>query len=289
MALDTYALVTLQNLKDWLGISVTTYDTILENLINATGYRIERYIGRQIMARDRIEFIDPDGSNTISLPQYPVNSIRYVGYGVQTVLTVSAASGSTDASATVQVQDDQITTVRNTAAGATNTTVSVTFASQPLTSGMATALSAVAGFTASSATTIPSRYLHPVGPIDVTDSPANLTGPVSTASGYRVEAATGLLHLPRFWRDDWAYDEGDTVGFGCTEQIVVVDYNAGYTTCPYDISQACLEIASAAYRARFKDANVDSETLGDYSYTSAVRDAANDLLDALLGSWREVR
>jgi len=288
MALDTYALVTLQEAKDWLGISVTTYDTILENLINATTARIEQYLMRQVKARDRIEFYDPDGSNTLLLRQYPVNSCRFVGFGSQVAVTVSASSGSTDASATVETQDDSIVLVRNTSAGSTNTTSTVTFASNPRTDDLATAIAAVTGFSASVSVSFPSRYLHPGGPSDVKDRPVYLTCPSVTGAGYRLERSTGILHLPRRSTLSWEMDDDDS-GFGCERQTVVVDYNAGYATVPYDIVQACLELVGAAYKARFKDANVDSETLGDYSYTSAVRDAQGDMLERLLGGWREIR
>ena len=102
-----------------------------------------------------------------------------------------------------------------------------------------------------------------------------------------MDSLAGTIEFPSgFNTDDW--EELDEE-WGSESQVVVVDYNAGYSTVPADIVDACLQIAAAAWRARFMNANVQSETLDVYSYTSAVRDASLDLLDNLLGGWKEIR
>lgn len=45
-------------------------------------------------------------------------------------------------------------------------------------------------------------------------------------------------------------------------------YTAGYTTIPYDLEQACLDLCVWFYKMR-QNMGMQSETLGEYSYTKA--------------------
>ena len=47
-----------------------------------------------------------------------------------------------------------------------------------------------------------------------------------------------------------------------------ISYTAGYTTIPNDLAQACIELVSY-FMAQTKDKGMQSERLGDYSYTRA--------------------
>jgi len=87
MAVGTYALTTLANLKAFLGISVSTNDTLLENCIDRTTKLFEQETRRKLKAREYTydsDSGDYDSDNAvlngnsrdrIALPQYPVNSI----------------------------------------------------------------------------------------------------------------------------------------------------------------------------------------------------------------------
>ncbi len=291
MAVGQYALTTLQTLKDWLKITDSASDTVLERLIDSTTARIESYCGRKFKARQFVEFRDPDGLN-LKLQNWPVTACSFLGYGRETAMVIGSTV-TTDVAATVTVStaspftSNYALVLTRTAADGTTEATTLLFATYLTVSQLAAAVNATTGFTASVAVDGPTAYLHRVGPIDCTRSTAALTLPSERAADYRIDLNAGVVRLPIGFRsrDDWAdgwYDSDQP-------QTVVIEYTAGFSTIPDDVAQACVEIAAAAYRARFMDANVESESIGDYSYTSAVRTAGEDLLDSLLSEWRDIR
>ena len=79
MALDTdNALTTLDDVKTWCGVNTTEYDTLLTDYINAVSWQFNTYTNRKLKARDITAQYDGDGSNTMVLPEYPVNSITSI-------------------------------------------------------------------------------------------------------------------------------------------------------------------------------------------------------------------
>lgn len=87
MSVGTYALTSLAKLKEYLGITVTTWDTFLEGLVDAATAQAETYTNRNLKARDYsydsdAAAYDPDnavldgnGLDRIVLPQYPIVSV----------------------------------------------------------------------------------------------------------------------------------------------------------------------------------------------------------------------
>lgn len=296
MAVDTYALTSLTNLKTYLGISVTTWDTQLENAINAASARVEAYIGRKIKSRTWIEHIDPDGSDRINLRQYPITSIDFLGVGAKPVLTIGYDNTSTIIFASAQwdaANPDGGPGTLTLKSGQTTGHLSVTTdATLRSTSSMA-ALS-VAGFTFTLIENVRADWLHQQGPVDVTQSPMQLTAPAVTDVDCRVDRERGILWRPK-WSDEWTdgWDEALGIGwrprFGFSPQSMVVQYTAGYATIPYDIEQATLDVAKAIYMGRRRDPNVNSESLGDYSYTHGGASRITEILEEQLGTWKEIR
>jgi hypothetical protein len=290
MAVDQYALTTLQRLKDWLGVTTSTNDTLYERSIDAASARIERFIGREIVARDRIEFRDPQRSDTLVLKQYPVISCRFIGYGAKTALTVSANPQAADLSGTVQVTDSAIVTVRNTAGGVTNTTLTYDFATPTYTTAeqVQPLINAATGFLCTLDWNAPLRYMHRMGPIDVTDNPAHLTAPDIRATDFIIDLPRGIVHLGASYRSvQWPTDWHGT--FGASPQTVVIDYRAGYETVPYDIEETCWMVAAQLFRNRQRDMGVNSESLGDYSYVNRGPSTIDEILEEHLSQWRAIR
>lgn len=77
MALNSNALVTLEEVKQWLGNS-TINDLVLEIYINGISDMILKMIGRNILATDYIENIQGTNTEYLLLKNYPVNSVRSV-------------------------------------------------------------------------------------------------------------------------------------------------------------------------------------------------------------------
>lgn len=74
MALDQYALVSLDRLKSYLGIPVsyTEKDLVLEDIINASSAKIESFIDRKVLSRQYSEIQDGRGTDRIVTRQYPL-------------------------------------------------------------------------------------------------------------------------------------------------------------------------------------------------------------------------
>ena len=72
-------------------------------------------------------------------------------------------------------------------------------------------------------------------------------------------------------------------------QSTLIEYSAGYTTTPDDIHQACLVLAGTMYLSRKSDTSLQSESLGDYSYSMASADSSRAMMEDMLGSWKEIR
>jgi hypothetical protein len=122
----------------------------------------------------------------------------------------------------------------------------------------------------------------------------HLTAPAVTDVDLRVERDRGILWRPK-WDDDWSegWDQLASIGwrprFGFSPQSMVVQYTAGYATVPYDIEQTVQEVAAAMFRSRKRDETLNSESLGDYSYTSGGSARITEIMEERLASWKEIR
>ena len=73
MALSVYALCTLQSVKDLLGITVNTYDALLEMIIDAASDSIETYCERLFASRTYTnELYDGNGADDFWPDQFPI-------------------------------------------------------------------------------------------------------------------------------------------------------------------------------------------------------------------------
>lgn len=75
MALLAYALTTVARQKSFLGISSASYDTLLENLINAATDCLEHYCDRRFKVQTiSNEVYDGDNTKKLVLRQWPVDT-----------------------------------------------------------------------------------------------------------------------------------------------------------------------------------------------------------------------
>jgi uncharacterized phiE125 gp8 family phage protein len=80
MALQANALITLNQAKDYLSISLadTSQDSWVETLINSASDRIERHCLRSFKSASRQTVFDGNGNNEVVLPHWPVTAIADV-------------------------------------------------------------------------------------------------------------------------------------------------------------------------------------------------------------------
>lgn len=286
MAVGTYALTSLANLKQWIGISTSTDDAVLEKAIDRATARIESYVGRQILSRSYAEWRSGAGVDTIRLHQWPVTQVTNVWTGNYAALVVSSGD-ATDIRASIAVNQETgtnaVSLTRTTSAG-TSTTTNLALGTYPTTTSLATAIGSTAGFACSLGKNIRSVQLRPRAGADTILATVTLFA-ADTASEYTYDYDTGRLSIDPSWWAQWPMDRGvmpDAV------KSVLVEYTAGYETVPDDIEQACIEVAAMMYRDRRRDSGLASESLGDYSYTRANRAEMDTTMASLLADWREI-
>ncbi len=85
MAAGPNDLTTLANAKQWLNITVTTDDALIQRLITAFSAAIQTYLNRTIAVTAYTENRTGTGSNTIALTNYPIQSITSLVVGQQTI------------------------------------------------------------------------------------------------------------------------------------------------------------------------------------------------------------
>lgn len=271
MAVDTYALTSLANLKSYLGITSSSDDTILEKSIDRASDIAERYMGRKILSRAYVEWRDTYGQERIRLYQYPASIIRFVGIGYNAAITVGATN-PLDPAVSVTVSDSAVILYRQVAAG-TETTTTLTFATYPTTALIATAINATTGFSGSVVLDLPSRYIRRMSGRTLRNATVNLEAPDQAMEDYLADLDTGVVYGRQL------------TGY----RSVLIDYTAGYATTPDDIEQAVLMIAASLFQGRKRDPNIASESLGGYSYSLRAPGQSQEEARSLLDAFKTLR
>jgi hypothetical protein len=303
--IDTYALTTLASLKRNLGITASTDDTLLTELINAAGAKIERIAGRKFAARTFRERLNGVGQEVVTLRNWPVLYVGRAVYGAANAFDLTFSGSAIRAMAQVYFDEDM------TAAGSgvrlvsiasngteTATTSGLDFDTVKSVNALVTAINLVSGWTATELTNVPTLELSPLVFSSLTDQTASFTYPDSNAHATLVDPARGLIQL-RTRTDDWRWNHGgghyssllsnpfyETPG---AFRGVLVEYRGGYATIPDDIGQLANEFAALLYRQSLKDGSVQSENLGAYSYTLADQTKLTESMTAKLAPYTEVR
>ena len=289
MAVGTYALTSLANLKAWIGISGSDNDAVLEASIDRATSVIESYCDRKLKSRTHYEWVQPDGDRTFVLDHPPISSVDTIAFGRQDSFTVTSDTGATDVLATVGFDGTELRLRKVDASGA-STASTLAVASYPTTSQMVSYINAsVSGWSATLVENAYTRSLYRFGGRGVKDAPCHVRFPRDNVSEYEVEFERGQVHLtvdrfPGIRTDDAAPNRFPRGFFP-----VFVEYVGGYETVPDDLEQVAIEVASDLYRERLSDRTKASEALGDYNYSRA---GVADLLEsraAKLAAYRRIR
>lgn len=289
MAVGTYALTSLENLKNYLDITGTSDDVILEGCIDRATGIIESHCDRKLKSRTYYEFLMPEGDRTVRTEEHPIISVDAISYGSKTTFSIESDTGTTDVVATVAFDGTDLR-LHKVASNGTTTTSTLSAATYPTTSALVSQInSAVSGWTATLTVNAYTRSLYHFGGHGVTDANCEVHYASDNVSDYRIDYGSGRIHIiaDRFpaIRSDDAHANRFPSGF----YPVFIQYTAGYATVPNDLEQVCLEIAGDLFRERLQDRTLQQESLGDYSYTQA---AIADLLAervAKLDHYKEIR
>ena len=271
MAVAATSLVTLAELKTFLGITGGGSDAILEQSIDRASAWVERYCGRRFTDARVQEVYDTFGHDRVVLKSPPATKVYFVGALKQTVLSVYSTDPS-DSFASVSTDSTSLHLVRRDSTG-TETVTSLSLTTYDTTNELATAITATSGFRATANLNIPSIYLDGVAGRDLRISGCLIQGWVYSLTDYGVDEDKGIIY-------------GETLtGY----QQVIVDYTGGYTTIPADVVYATLMVAAKFYRDRTRDMSVASESLGGYSYSRRAAAEAQQEIRDMLGPYRRIR
>lgn len=255
MALQTYALITLSPLKEYLFITSDDYDNPLERCIDRATDYIERYCNRQLKTRSYTrEIYWGEGTTQLILEQYPVTKVSRISIGRTNAFSIKNTTATTYA------------TFEVTATGVTlnsdGSETVLTFAGNATITLLKTAIEAVSGW---SVTLLLSSYgalksselLRRPGLACKSPTIAYAEIPNDELDDYHVISPSEARNYGIVY-----YPAGFTAG-----QEYFVDYQGGYQTIPYALEDACVRLAAYFYHKSKQDSTLKSESLGDYSYT----------------------
>lgn len=269
MATSSTSITSLQALKRYLRLTTSDDDRLLTELLDAATNRIEEFCQRTFVSATYKQFISGSGSGTLSLPNFPITSIRRLGWERKNALSVDAST-STDLRATVEVQDNQIVLKRWDSVGA-ETETSIAFADYLTTALMAAQITATTGWTATADETVMCDELMRQGGQDALSASAQLYYLKSTDADYRVDEDSGRINLLSAQSEtQWYPFDPNAISFPRGSHNIFVDYTAGYAqaSVPVALQEIAFEIVSSAYHGGRHDPTVASESLDGYSYST---------------------
>lgn len=253
------ALITLTRAKEFIPNFPDDDDTVLTSILNASSELIEKWCNRTFASETYDQLYDGTGYRHLLLEVYPILSISRIATSPTEVIRISNA-GSGVSRATVRVTSTGV--VLTSVASAVTTTTTLTFATYTTLSALATAVSAVSGWTATATdpySTWASADLRAV------------QGAFNAASSRQVGLIVHTDELSEYSLREDIGEVYNPYGFSRGYKNWRVVYTAGFTAVPEPIQQACAELAAATYNARNVNPNLQSESLGQYSYTVAAQ------------------
>lgn len=268
MALGTYAIVTLADLKALLGFTNTdtARDALLEQCIDRASSMVETVLGFGVIARDWVEWHSADGARTVMLKNTPVNVVNLVATEFVDAMTVTPAVGVTAATVAVSLTGVTI----NWFDGSAQQTTTYTLAANTTVDAIVSNVSPPTGATMELVRDGPSNQLVP-GAYDFVEGAATLSMAVADGRRWRVDHTTGELTIARNDDHTWSDYEPEPYRTGrggpVGAQRVCVKYNAGWVlaSVPFDIVEAVLSTARSLFLGRANDETKQSESLGDYA------------------------
>lgn len=264
MTLNPYALTTVAAVLAYGNISDDA-STRIESLINAMTDRMERECSRKFAARDFYEWYNVGrDQEELVLNNYPIIRAPSLFYGQQPCLTVSYTGSAIEA--VISSALDRLTITTYSTAGV-RTQTDYLFTTYGSVSALATAISLVSGFSASTTFNTPSFRICPAAGFNLLLTAALFTYPAWSLYNPATDYNSGVFAFrPAYWAGE-APHFARTMPAG--SQQMLAEYRAGYETIPDDLAMLCNELVTDTFNRSNRDNTVTSETLHEYSYTLA--------------------
>lgn len=252
-------LSTLTNVKEYLGVTSTTDDTLLTNCLDRASAAIDRICRRTLLSTSHREIRSGDGAPILALYNYPVTAVEYLAIGKVAPLYVSNSNANGAYMATVSVSDTSMSLVIS--GGTDAGTDTLTLSTYTLTTLVAAINALGKGWAATLTDTNYGDWsaseLIPVYGQNCYDGlAAYIYCPGTPESEFVIDLQSGLIE--------------SSTGFVFGTDNVIAKYTAGYSTVPVDLEQVAIEAASLLYKTRKQDKTVHSERLADHQIAYAV-------------------
>lgn len=245
-------MIDLTYLKAYLGISVTTYDTQLTYIMNAAIDAIERFCNRPLQLTRKIEVWQPETGESLPTKfytEYEPKFINYVLTSVEQAIEIAGPAGSTVAvsSKAIHAREYGVETETYELTGAEISTLVTAVSSWGDADWAATANNATVDWSK-----VPDTFLLPM---ETTDASATtkIYGFIPVSATYE------------FDRDDWSIE------LTSTPSQIMIDYLTGYDIVPDDLKQKTAELCKRMWDSLNVSFVMESETIGNYSYTNALQ------------------
>lgn len=266
--LSAYALTTLEGVKRHMQISVSTYDTLLTDLINQVSALIEHETGRLFKARDFRLRRDLRRERKVVLPIFPVQSVNRISYGQQEALSVRYSGSAIRANISVYSNPESadgggVRLVTVSTAGV-RTATALTFASYPSLSLLETAIEAASGWSATVVSNMPSADLWATAGESALNRDVKLYFPDQDEDSYTINQKAGIIEFNRQSESGWLDGGGGGGRFPCKHQGLMIEYRAGYETIPGDVELLCRELVKEAFYSGQQNTGLRSYALGPY-------------------------
>lgn len=267
---------------------------LIDQLINRASDLIETVCDRKFASRDFIEWHDINPTDAVKTDNFPVTAVKRLAYGTDNALSVQATT-ATDIEAIVEVQDAAVVLRRFDSSG-TEASTSLDFDTYPTTSDLVTQINATSGWSATLNKNVRSKVMHRRPGTDAKETVAYLTYPDHYDIVGRLAEDEGIIYVSAYDSGPWYPSEisypgsiANCRGRPNVPQRIMVEYTGGYATIPDDVEQLCIEAVKKAYDSRGHDSSMQSESVGDYSYTlmSGVQQALD--LESTLSRWKDIR
>ena len=253
----SHDLTTLSAAKEYLRAGDDD-DTLIGNLIDRTSAEIESICNRYFNTASYADWFDGNGATAFYLDHYPVTAVTRVTSGKLNVLGVWCSS-TTVTHATVRVTSANLILVHTDSSGSTTTNLSFsTYTTIALLLAEINATGSGWGGLDLSYGTYLTADLTQTPALYCLNGYAYLPHPYQSLTDYLWDEDSGRLH----------YSGGFTRG----AQNIYVEYTGGYSTIPYDVEQACLNLIAYYYFGTRRDPALLSEKLGDYAWAAKGND-----------------
>jgi len=250
------AITTRAKYKAYAGITATTDDSLIDDLVNRATNAIEQYCDVNFTYDTYRERYDGDGSTDLLLKQFPIGEIKLLSTGLTDAIRITNTSSD---AYHAYIRVTPTTMVLNIQGGANDGSDSLTLTDYTLTT-LVTAINALGKSWA--ATLQLSTYgvwnaeeILECSGVECRDNYGYVQCPYEPETDFKIYEKQGRVHLP--------------VGFSSGHQNVTVRYAAGYSVMPDDLIQICLDLVNVYYKSRKTDSTVRAEKLGDHSIAYA--------------------